>query len=371
MSEMQPSTVAAEDPLGSRERLDSLILKPEAEQQILQLAQNYPEIFAADIVKHKRQFREQNDNSRCPLNYLMARRPIVNIETFEAVYDAFPAAIHSVDSFGDTVLSELLSNDHTDPSFFELLKAVINKSNAELAVVCGTKTPITRAIDKGCSQEVVQYMIDQHPGDPFREHAPYQRTLLSAVVEHSSQYSFEFLEYVFEQNRDAVRVQGTDICKSTVLHTACKAYPLNEDVVRLILRAYPEGALVKSRYEQLPLHALLYPELIGRDDVLEKEEILIQIALANPNAIFSATHDKYCSKFTPFSVLLSKKLLHEFGEEGCSWRTEPETSEYAITWSFLFLFMNIYRHGDKTNVGEAWNPPQYPAHMGKTTVPDI
>lgn len=181
-----PSIAAVKRLLGPRERLEKLLVDrhvrqgaQEMEDEILRLARENPEVFAADIVREKRLRKE---NRRSPLNYLMARRLTVSIETFEAVYDAFPAAIHSLDSFGDTVLVELLSYVKPSDGWMELLKAAINKSNAELAVTCTYNSLIVKALEKGCSEEEVQYMIDHHPGDPFHEHAPYQKTLLSAIV---------------------------------------------------------------------------------------------------------------------------------------------------------------------------------------------
>ena len=131
-------------------------------------------------------------------------------------------------------------------------------------------------------------MIDHHPGDPFREHAPYQKTVLSAIVRQSRRYSFDFLKCIFEQNPEAVRVQETDKYKSTLVITACQSQ-CQEKVIRLLLSAYPEGAFVMARDKKLPLQGLFgTPGYFSTETKLsENKNSIAMVALANPNAIFS------------------------------------------------------------------------------------
>lgn len=295
----------------ARKRLRELLLgrgrsagsTEEEEREIRQLAQKYPGIFADDIVCDNQGIE---DDRRCPLNYLMARRsPSVSVETFEAVYDAYPDAIHSIDSFNDTVLSELASHADNSDKLFDLLKAVIDKSNAELAVIGASRFPIMQAMVNGCSQEVVQYMIDRHPGDPFRERASDQRTIFSTAVRWS-RGSLEFLKYAFDQNPEAIRVKATDKFESTPLQSACDDH-CKEEIILFLLGAYPEGVFVTGRDRKFPLHGLLgYPGTRTPVELLADKNLIATVALANPNAIFSTTYCKYAYPhwFSPFTSIM-------------------------------------------------------------------
>lgn len=166
-----------------------------------------------------------------------------------------------------------------------------------------------------------------------------------------------------------VRVQETDKYKSTLLRTACQSQ-CQEEVIRFLLSAYPEGAFVMARDKKLPLQGLFgTPGYFSTEKKLsENKNSIAMVALANPNAIFSQTYNKRTDPavFSPFTTIATGQFLGRYDEEGsAAWRAEPDGSEHAILWSFLFLLLSIYRYGDKINVTEAWCPPQYPAHMGK------
>ena len=145
------------------------------------------------------------------------------------------------------------------------------------------------AIDKGCSLEVVQYMLARHPGKPFYERDSSQHTILSCAVRWS-RGSLEFLKYAYDQNPEAIRVKATDKFELTPLQSACDNH-CKEEVILFLLGAYPEGVFVTGRNRKFPLHGLLgYPGTRKAAEMLADKNLIATVALANPKAIFSTTH---------------------------------------------------------------------------------
>lgn len=212
-----------------------------------------------------------------------------------------------------------------------------------------------KAVHQGCTQEAVQYMIDHHPGDPFREQAQYQKTLLATVVQNDHNYSIDFIEYVLNGYPEAAFIQETDKYKYTVLHFAACTNG-KEDIFRLLLSAYPAGAFIKARRRELPLHCLTRRyRCFRRFDDLSSKNCVALVALANPKALFLQSYHKTDGMYSPFSILSAATLnpLDAF-----------QRIEKELGWSYLFFFMNVYRFGKMPDMAKAWLPPQYPVHMG-------
>lgn len=136
--------------VGPRQRLEDLYNTARSssdfdgvEHEIFELARAHPEVFVADINMERRGEQEDRRSPLICLMSIMQRQRPVSIDTFEAVYVACPTAINSRDSWGDTVLTELLGclyccNFHDqalNDAWFDLLKAVINKSQTLLTIM--------------------------------------------------------------------------------------------------------------------------------------------------------------------------------------------------------------------------------------------
>lgn len=350
------------------------------EREIQHLARSHPEIFVEDIENTSFAPTPQGPRRdlRSPLNYLVARHDDqflgscgISIDTFEAVYNAHPTAISTLDSCGDTVLLRLLRSGYglfsnTDERKFAheaLLKAVIEKSKESLAVPCPWYgPPIFSAIYHSESEEMIRYMLEHHPGNPFHERDNAQQTLLGKIVGYRGRYSFDFVQFIFEQYPEAVRVQHTDEYKSTALHIACRQH--NEAAIHLMLTAYPQGAFVKAWNNRLPLHELLAPEYGSTTEVPEINRSMIElVTAANPSAVFAKTFNPRKidpSAVSPFTEWWDRLLMLRAS------KSEYPAAEEAIR-SLLFFLMNMYRHADKIKLTDAWGVLPRSAHLGMCT----
>ena len=203
-------------------------------------------------------------------------------------------------------------------------------------------------------EHLIRYMIDRHPGDPFREQTnPNQHFLLAYVVRYSAPYSLEFVKYVLDQNPDAAKVTKKSYYQTTVLHEACLGSKPRPEIVRLVLDAYPAAAFAAAgRYSEMPLSNLLqYSE-----HQAEQKTFGI-VVRANPKAIFALgmhnIYDRYPS--SAFSNL-SDTVLDR--------RKQDETIRKRA-WKLIHFMLNVYRLGNSMHESVAWNPPKHIVHAGK------
>lgn len=325
------------------------------EREILLLAKEHPDVFATDLVtqydsnSERRtplarivsfRYKTQKKNSRAdhdPLESLLSR------EVFEAAFQAHPGSLLAVDSWGDTILKDLIKRypthypcSHPDDkkhSWFELVKLMISKDTALLSV----ESPIINAVAGGLPLDIVQYLIEHHPADPFQASRKDGTNVLAEVVKRSSDYSYEYIEHVFNRNPAAVKARNIGRYSETVLHFACRSAVVQPKIVRLILNGDPTAAFAPARDRDLPLFivACYFEPRCGKST-----ETMEMIALANPKAVFTNyKHHKCPRPSSPFSLVYDKVT-----KEG----------NHGWEWKHLYFLMNVYRFGNQMELAEMW-----------------
>ena len=338
------------------------------EREILRLAKDHPEIFEKDFTR----FTGRGWDANCIVSPLAAivnfryertdkaAGDLVSLDVFEAAFKAHPESLTALDSYGDTVLHDLISrfgelypgdDAYTEKKarLVELVKRVVDKNKAKALTV---KTPIIRAISARVPLDVISYLIECHPGDPYLEESQSGENMLSAVVAQGKSYPFDFLRGVLDKNPAAAKARNIGRYSSTVLHYACSAS--ENKVVRLVLDADPAAAFVPARDKNLPLFDLV-SSMRGES---RSSMSLQMLALANPTAIF--TNYKHHKEYYPSSAfsLICDKLLVD--DEERDYR-----GQHPYKWEHLYFFMNVYRFGNKVDLSQAWKAPRFPVHMGK------
>ena len=238
------------------------------------------------------------------------------------------------------------------------MKSLIAKSSELLAINNSFgEAPVKIAVGKECPESTVRYMIDRHPGDPFREVADGGHFLLAAVVRNSNQYSLDFVKYVFNQNPDAARVTKKGHYSTMTLHEACQGSRSRPDVVRLVMDGFPGTLFERARDGDVPLYRLTQGGTSSVQDA-EFRKTLAMVAFANPKAIFVPfMHHRQDQPSTAFSIIYDEIL-----DVGRFERIYPELRESL--WKCLYLLLNVYRFGNAVRESEAWQRPQHPVHMG-------
>lgn len=358
---------------------NSTVLDLEAfETEIKRLATNHPEVFDKHFVVKARRGSPFGDDRRSPLSKIMSfiernyNGHALSTATFEAAYKAFPGAVQSVDSWGDTILLDLIGNMQRHQVDYDkcydsnkkvqLLKFIISKSSDVLATVNGS-SPISIAVQNGFPEPLVQYMIDHHPGDPFREaSSTHGHSLLGHVVRNSQWYSLDFVRYVLDQNPEAARVTKKGRYSSTVLHEACKGGKVPAAVVSLVLEAFPRAAFEPGRDRDMPIYDLTTKYALSQPfskvQQAEFRKKLAMIALANPRAAFvNYEHHKQSVPSSAFSNVYSRILAR--GRKG--------DDHSKSLWSYIYFLMNVYRFGTDIAQSEAWQPPKHALHLAAST----
>ncbi len=99
------------------------------------------------------------------------------------------------------------------------------------------------------SEEVIQGLVSIHPGATLHQDSYYSRVPLHIAVLSGASFVVSQLLKI-----DSKAAEQRDNNGRIPLHFACKEKKSGEVSTRLLLRAYPEGALVADEGGFLPLH---------------------------------------------------------------------------------------------------------------------